>query len=65
MPGSPQDEREAIAAIAAIERFVADTTPAPEPEGDGVTPWQRAALIEGVMAKRRAFPAEPGSGLPR
>lgn len=50
--------------VAAIERFLADTAPAPAPPGDGVSPWQRAALVEGVSAKRRAFPADPGSGLP-
>jgi len=62
--GGAADAQEAAAAIAAIERFMADTAPAPAPDDDGVTPWQRAALIEGVSAKRRAFPADPGSGLP-
>ena len=39
---------EAAAVIAAIERFIRDTTPpvATEPEGPG--PWVRAALLEGV-----------------
>lgn len=43
-------EDEAAAIAAAIERFVADTAPA----GDGeetLSPWQRAALLEGVGAK--------------
>lgn len=52
---------EAAAAIAAVESFIAATTPASGPRED-INPWQRAALIEGVSAKRRAFPADPGSG---
>jgi hypothetical protein len=62
--GGPVDEREAAAVTAAIERFMADTAPPPAPPEDGMSPWQRAALLEGVSAKRRAFPADPGSGLP-
>lgn len=43
---------EAAAIAAAVERFVAETTPAaPAPGGDS-SPWQRAALLEGVGAKR-------------
>jgi hypothetical protein len=46
---------EAAAVVAAIERFIADTAPAPR------TPrrqsrWQRAALEEGVRAKEAAVP---------
>ena len=41
---------EAVAVAAAIARFIADTTPATG--GSRTTsPWQRAALIEGVSAK--------------
>lgn len=50
--------------IAAVERFVADTTPPVAPLRPQVNPWQRAALIEGVSAKRTAFPVDPGSGFP-
>lgn len=42
---------EAAAIAAAIQRFVAETTPAAGPGGESETPWQRAALIEGVSAR--------------
>ena len=41
---------EAAAVAAAIERFVAETAAAGEAP-EAVSPWQRAALIEGVGAK--------------
>lgn len=55
---------EAAAAIAAIERFCAETA---APSGDGtatVNPWQRAALIEGVGAMRALQDLEGGTGWP-
>lgn len=61
--GSAPSPDEAAAAIAGIERFIADTTPPSRP-APRVNPWQQAALIEGVSAKRSAFPADPGSGFP-
>lgn len=54
---------EAAAAIAAIERFIADTTPAAKPKPT-MSAWQQTALIEGVSAKRLAFPPDPGTGFP-
>jgi len=42
---------EATAIAAAIARFEADTAPAAAAEGEAVSPWQRAALSEGVGAK--------------
>jgi hypothetical protein len=42
---------EATAIAAAIARFEADTAPAVAAEGEAVSPWQRAALTEGVGAK--------------
>lgn len=49
MERSPSaDESAAIAA--AIARFQAETAPA-EAAGEAVSPWQRAALSEGVSAK--------------
>jgi len=42
---------EAAAIAAALARFEADTTPVAAAEGDAVSPWQRAALAEGVGAK--------------
>lgn len=38
---------EAAAIVAAVERFLAETAPAPETPGRQ-SPWQRAALLEGV-----------------
>ncbi|HUA02812.1 MAG TPA: hypothetical protein VMB27_02840 [Solirubrobacteraceae bacterium] len=46
---------EAAAVVAALERFMRDTAPAPVPPPPERSPWQRAALQEGV---NRA-PAEP------
>ncbi len=59
--GATPEESAVIAA--AIERFLVETTPPPEAV-EVASPWQRAGLIEGVSAKRRAFPANPGSGFP-
>ena len=41
---------EAAAIAAAIERFQVETAPA-ETDEEAVSPWQRAALVEGVSAK--------------
>jgi hypothetical protein len=43
--GSPTEE-EAAAVVSALERFLADTAPAPA--SAQVSRWQRAALIDGV-----------------
>jgi hypothetical protein len=45
---SPQ---EAAAIAAAIERFIAETAPAPAAAGETPGRWQRAALLDGVGAK--------------
>jgi hypothetical protein len=50
MDRSP-DADEATAIAAAIARFEADTAPAEVAAGEAVSPWQRAALVEGVGAK--------------
>jgi hypothetical protein len=39
---------EAAAVVAAVEQFLADTAPAPAPEGGSQSRWLRAALDEGV-----------------
>jgi hypothetical protein len=44
-----QDEAAAIAA--AISRFQAETAPVEAEAGMAVSPWQRAALVEGIGAK--------------
>lgn len=49
MLGSPPPQ-EAAAVVAAVERFGADTAPAPSAT-EAVNPWQRAALLEGTRAK--------------
>jgi len=41
---------EAAAIATAIARFEAETAPAAA-DGDATSPWQRAALLEGVGAK--------------
>ena len=51
----PVEPREAAAVIAAVEQFLADTAPAPEP-APARNRWQRAALVEGVMAKQAFGP---------
>jgi hypothetical protein len=48
-PGPSADEAAAIAA--AVARFEAETAPAGAAVGETVSPWQRAALVEGVGAK--------------
>jgi hypothetical protein len=58
------NEDEAAAIAAAIERFRAETAPAPAPEADAVSPWQRAALLEGVSAKTTAEDSEGGERWP-
>jgi len=47
----PSDD-EAAAIAAAVQRFIAETAPAPSgSEEEAASPWQRAALLEGVSAK--------------
>jgi hypothetical protein len=47
---SPSDE-EAAAITAAIERFLTETAPPPAPAAAAQSPWQRAAIREGVEAR--------------
>lgn len=39
---------EAAAIVAALERFMRETSPAPRTKEKRVDPWRRAALLEGV-----------------
>ncbi|MET0304988.1 MAG: hypothetical protein ABW196_02025 [Solirubrobacterales bacterium] len=48
-PSASADEAAAIAA--AVARFEAETAPAALAAGEAVSPWQRAALAEGVGVK--------------
>lgn len=43
---------EAAAIVAALEAFLADTAPAALATGPAESPWQRAALEEGIAARR-------------
>jgi hypothetical protein len=55
-------ETEAAAIVAAIERFLVETAPAPTP-ASGPSPWQAAALADGVAARQiaaRGWGAPPG-----
>jgi hypothetical protein len=47
---------EAAAIAAAIEQFLRDTAPGPQPEGDQVNPWLRAGLMEGIGLPADAAP---------
>lgn len=53
-------EDEAAAIAAAIQRFQAETAPAPHAEADATGPWQRAALLEGVSAGGTVEKSEGG-----
>ncbi len=45
-------ESEAAAIVAAIEQFLADTTPPAATAEPQVSPWTRAALEEGIAARQ-------------
>ena len=49
---------EAAAVVAALERFLAETAPAPSAP-QGANPWQRAALIEGVGGHAEGAALDP------
>jgi hypothetical protein len=59
MPRTPSED-EAAAIAAAIERFRAETAPAPATEEDAIGPWQRVALLEGVGAKVTVVESQGG-----
>jgi hypothetical protein len=50
MAGSPNSD-EAAAIAAAVQRFLAETAAPAGGEGEAMSSWQRAALVEGVGAK--------------
>jgi len=52
---------EAAAVSAAIQRFVAETAAPVAAEAQRVSPWQRAALVEGVSAKGTVQDLQGGS----
>jgi hypothetical protein len=55
----PATPAEAAAVSAAIERFLGDTAIAPPAVVEGMNPWLRAALVEGVSAKDSFGPGDP------
>ncbi len=63
MIGTPGED-EAAAIAAAIQRFEAETAAPPAAEGTSVSPWQRAALLEGVSAKGTVEDSEGGERWP-
>lgn len=48
-PGASPEE--AAAVVAAIEQFMRATAPPPAPPAPKPSPWQRAALLEGVACQ--------------
>lgn len=51
---------EAAAIVAALERFLTDTAPAPQP-AEPRSAWQRAALLEGVTGASGFDPPHPAT----
>jgi len=50
---------EAAAVTAALEQFLADTAPAPDPGSQRMSPWQWAGLQEGVRRAELLAPPPP------
>jgi hypothetical protein len=67
MPGRPRlklisqsaSPEEAAAIVAALERFMRETAPAPSAAPAGPEPWQRAALLEGVSRDPGSITPDP------
>jgi hypothetical protein len=55
-------ETEAAAIVAALEQFLTETTPAAPPVEPAQSPWQRAALHEGVSARGQLVTPVRASG---
>jgi hypothetical protein len=56
MTHSSATPEEAAAIAAAIEQFLRDTAPPPVAQGDGISPWLKAGLLEGVGLPADAAP---------
>jgi hypothetical protein len=50
---------EAAAIVAALERFMRDTAPRISPAAEGVDPWLRAAMLEGVAREGQVDEPDP------
>jgi cell division protein FtsN len=55
----PPSPEEAAAVVAALETFMRATAPAAQPPSQAIDPWQRAALLEGVMREPEADVQHP------
>ena len=53
---SSASPEEAAAIAAAIEQFLRDTAPPPQPAEEGMNPWLRAGLMEGIGLPADATP---------
>jgi hypothetical protein len=53
---SAASPEEAAAIAAAIEQFLRDTAPPPQPHEETMNPWLRAGLMEGVGLPADAAP---------
>ena len=56
MTHSAATPAEAAAIAAAIEQFLRDTAPAPQPAVTEMNPWLRAGLMEGIGLSADASP---------
>ena len=56
MTHSTATPAEAAAIAAAIEQFLRDTAPAPQPKETTMNPWLRAGLMEGIGLSADATP---------
>jgi hypothetical protein len=53
---------EAAAVVAALERFIRATAPAPAETPQGLEPWHRAAILEGVEREAQSELRDPWIG---
>ena len=56
MTHSAATPEEAAAIAAAIEQFLRDTAPAPQPPPTAMSPWLHAGLLEGIGLPADATP---------
>jgi hypothetical protein len=52
MISGPATDSEAAAITGALEQFIADTAQPPSGSGPQQSPWQRAALEDGISARQ-------------
>jgi hypothetical protein len=59
LPITSASPEEAAAVVAALERFMRATAPAGAAQHEGLDPWHRVALIEGVCREPRNDDRDP------